>query len=99
MKLTVAVLAVTAAVVTGSAAAGPPPTTVTCVAGGTTSFAHPPKGTTSVLFMYSPTVFFTWTGGAKRDATPDAVRAGDWVTAGLYDGTDQIGNPVTVACS
>ncbi|HEY8407330.1 MAG TPA: hypothetical protein VIK66_05080 [Gaiellaceae bacterium] len=49
--------------------------------------------------MYSPTVFFTWTGGAKRDATPDAVRAGDSVTAGFYDGTDQIGNPVTVTCS
>jgi hypothetical protein len=98
MKLTVALLAVVAAVVTGSAAAGPPSPTVTCVAGGTTSFAHPPKGTDSVLFMYSPTVFFTWTGKAKRDTTPDAVHAGDSVTAGFYNGQDLI-DSITVTCS
>jgi hypothetical protein len=92
MKSTVALLAVAAAVVTGRAvAAGPPPPSVSCLAGGTTSFAHPPHGTDSVMFMYTPTVFFTWTGGAKRDATPVSVQAGDAVVATFYNGQSPIG--------
>ena len=98
MKLTVAVLSVVAAVVTGSAAAAPPSPSVTCVAGGTTSFSHPPRGTDSVLFMYSPTVFFTWVSGARRDATPDGVASGAQVVATFYNGQTPISS-LTVTCS
>jgi hypothetical protein len=99
MKLTLAVLAVTAAVLTGSAvAAGPPPPTVSCVAGGTTSFAHPPHGTDSVMFVYTPTVFFTWTGGARHDATPVSVQAGDPVVATFYNGQTPISS-LPATCS
>jgi len=99
MKLAVALLAVAAAVAAGNAAAGPPPTSVTCVAGGTTSFAHPPKGTDSVMFMYTPTVFFTWTGGAKRDTTPVSVVSGGQVVATFFNGQTPIGDPLTAVCS
>ena len=99
MKSIVALLAVIAAAVAGSAAAAPPPTTVACVAGGTTSFAHPPKGTTSVLFTYTSTVFFTWVSGVKREATPVSVQPGDPVVAAFYDGQTPIGDPVATTCS
>jgi hypothetical protein len=103
MKLTVALLAVTAAVVVGSAAAAPPSPTVTCVAGGTTSFAHPPHGTDSVMFTYSAppgglVAFFTWVSGARRAATPTPVAAGDSVVAAFFNGQTQI-DSVTATCS
>jgi hypothetical protein len=100
MKSAVALLAVTTAVVTGSAvAAGPPSPSVSCIAGGTTSFAHPPHGTDSVMFMYTPTVFFTWVSGAKRAATPVEVNAGDPVVATFYSGQTPIGDPISTTCS
>jgi hypothetical protein len=99
MKLAVALLAVTAAVVTGSANAAAPPPSVSCVAGGTTSFTHPPRGTDSVMFVYSPTVFFTWVGGARHAATPVSVAAGDPVVATFYNGQTPIGDPITATCS
>jgi hypothetical protein len=91
MRLTVALVAVTAAAAASAAVAAPPPPTVTCVVGGNTSFAHPPHGTTNVLLTYfTPTggtvTFVQWTSGAKRTATPDQVVAGDSVVATFNDG-------------
>jgi len=97
MKLAVALLA-TAAVVAGSANAAAPPPSVSCVAGGTTSFTHPPRGTDSVLFVYSPTVFFTWVGGSKHVATPVTVAVGDSVDATFYNGQTPISS-VSATCS
>jgi hypothetical protein len=99
MKFAFALLTVMSALVTGSAgAAGPPQPTVSCTSGGTTSFGHPPRGTDSVMFMYTPTVFFTWVGGAKHDATPLSVVAGDSVVATFYNGQSPL-TSVSAVCS
>jgi len=80
-------LALTAA--TGASAA-PPPTSVTCVLGGKTSFAHPPKGTNSVTFVYGALAnVVTWVGGQRAFATPD-VASGTSVVATFYDGQTQL---------
>ncbi len=92
LVLALAVLGVAAAT---SASAAPPPPSVTCVVGGRTSFAHPPKGTDSVSFVYSTLAAAvgstSWVGGARWSATPANVTSDDFVTATFYNGSVQVG--------
>lgn len=84
----VALVALTAA---AGASAAPPPTTVTCGVGGKTSFAHAPKGTNSVTFVYGALAdVVTWVSGQRSFATPVDVTSDTGVVATFYDGGTQL---------
>jgi hypothetical protein len=92
----IAVLALAAAV---GASAAPPSPSVTCVAGGKTSFAHPPHGTTNVMFVYgTATATVQWVGGQRSFATPTDVTSGTVVVAAFNDGGTQLDTAQTT-CS
>ena len=78
------------AAATGASAA-PPPTSVTCTVGGKTSFAHAPRGTNSVTFVYGDLAdVVTWVSGQRSFATPADVTGGTGVVATFYDGGAQL---------
>jgi hypothetical protein len=84
----VALVALTAAV---GASAAPPPSNVTCAVGGKTSFAHPPRGTNNVMFVYGALAnTVQWVGGQRSFATPTDVTSGTSVVATFFDGGTQL---------
>lgn len=96
VALAVVLLTLTAAV---GASAAPPSMSVTCAVGAKTSFAHPPKGTNNVLFVYGALdAIVQWVGGRRSFATPADVKGGTVVVATFYKGGTQLGT-VQTTCS
>jgi hypothetical protein len=95
----VAALALVALSTAVGASATPPPTSVTCSVGGKTSFAHAPRGTNSVTFVYGALAdVVTWVGGQRSFATPTDVAGDTSVVATFYDGATQLATAQTT-CS
>lgn len=95
----VVALALVALATAVGASAAPPPTSVTCSIGGKTSFAHPPRGTNSVTFVYGALAdVVTWVSGQRSFATPIDVGSGTGVEATFYDGGTALAT-VQTTCS
>lgn len=96
VAVAVVLLTLTGAV---GASAASPSMSVTCAVGAKTSFAHPPRGTNNVLFVYGALdAIVQWVGGRRSFATPTDVRGGTVVVATFYKGATQLG-AVRTTCS